>query len=224
MDWLESFQKIAPWAGSLPLIHKSVLTAIVLGVSLFILLLIWLPAPLPKATDRGTALSVIVDSSGAAAEAVKKLSSMLDNSTTRESLERRVEKRALKRVITDLVDIEHSQAPLPWLLRDYAKNGDSGNWGQVKSIISMNAPIVSELVEVLRSFDGDLIYKDLDTYKQLQFMVKTREGLYGELSHMEPPKSAAEMRQLFQIADNFDTLIAQMKVIQTKISAYLQKE
>lgn len=224
MDWIETFQKIAPWAGSLPLIHKSVLTAIVLGFSIFTLLLIWLPTPSSEAVDRGTALSIIVDSSGAAADAVKKLSSMLDNSTTRESLEHRVEKQALKRVIADLVDIEHSQAPLPWILRGYARNNDPRGWGQVTGIISANAPIVSELVEVLRAFDGDLIYKDIDTYKKLHFMVRTRAGLYRELSQMEPPKSAAEKRQLLQIADNFDALIAQMKVIQVKLSAYLQKE
>lgn len=207
MDWIESFQKIAPWVGSLPLIHKVVLTAIVLSISLFSLLLAWLPTSSPKVSDKGTALSIIVDSSGAAASAVKKLSSMLDNSTMRESLERRVEKRALKKVIADLVRIEDSQAPLPRLLRSYAKNGDFRNWDQLKEIISMNAPIVSELVEVLQAFDGDLIYKDIDTYKRLQFMVRTRAGLYEELSQIKPPKSAAEKRQLLQIADNFDALI-----------------
>ena len=75
MDWIEGFQKIAPWAGSLPLIHKSVLTAIVLGISLFTLLVIWLPATPQKAADRDTALSIIVDSSGAAADAVSARSS-----------------------------------------------------------------------------------------------------------------------------------------------------
>jgi len=224
MDWIESFQKIAPWAGSLPVIHKSVLTAILLGICSFTLLLIWLPAPSPKITEKGTALSIIVDSSGAAADAVTKLSAMLDNATTRDALERRIEKRALKRVIADLVSIEGSQAPLPWLLRNYAKSDDPRNWEQVKSIISLNAPVVSELVDVLRSFDGDLIYKDIDTYKQLQFMVTTRAGLYGELSSMQPPKSPAEKRQLLQIADNFDALISQMKKIQSKLSSYLQQE
>ncbi|UVM48188.1 hypothetical protein LOY38_17425 [Pseudomonas sp. B21-015] len=224
MDWIESLQKIAPWMGSLPLIHKSVLTAIVLGISLFTLLLIWLPVPSPKPADGGTALSIVVNSSGAAVEAVKKLSSMLDSSTTRESLERRVEKQALKRVIADLVKIEQSQAPLPWLLRTYVDNNDPSDWNQVKTVISTNAPVVSELVEVLRSFDGDLIYKDIDTYKQLTFMVNARAGLYGTLSQAEPPKSDSEKKQLLQIADNFDTLIAQMKVVQNKLSTYLKSE
>ncbi|QFG31788.1 cell envelope integrity protein TolA [Pseudomonas umsongensis] len=224
MDWIESLQKIAPWMGSLPLIHKSVLTAIVLGISLFTLLLIWLPVPSPKPEDGGTALSIVVNSSGAAVEAVKKLSSMLDSSTTREALERKVEKQALKRVIADLVRIEQSQAPLPWLLRKYVENDSPRNWNQVKDVISMNAPIVSELVEVLRSFDGDLIYKDIETYKQLSFMVHTRAGLYGELSQAESPKSDAEKKQLLKVADNFDTLISQMKIIQNKLSDYLKSE
>jgi len=224
MDWIETFQKIAPWAGSLPLIHKSVLTAIVLGISLFTLLLIWLPAPSPKTAERGSALSIIVDSSGAAADAVRKLSTLLDNSTTREALESRVEKQALKKVIAELVTIEQGQAPLPLLLRTYAKSDDPRNWEQVKHTIAVNAPVVSELVELLGAFDGDLIYKDLDTYKQLKFMVHTRAGLYGELSQLEAPRTAAEKRQLLRIADNFDELIAQTKVIQKQLSSYLQKE
>ena len=159
--------------------------------------------------------------SGAAAEAAAKFSKLLSTPAAQEKVKSDVEKEKLKYVISRLVSIEYSQAPLPWLLRGYVQSEDPGNWGQVTSVITLNSPIVSELVDVLESFDGDLIYKDLETYKQLRFMMSSRAGLYSQLSTMEPPKSAAEKQQLLEIAENFEKLIAQMKIIQEKLGEYL---
>lgn len=224
MDWIESIQKLAPWAGSLPVIHKAVLSAIVLGVGAFSLLLIWLPAPIPKPTaERAISpLNIFVDSSSAAAEAVRKFAEQLNTPAAKDSLEGKIEKEKLKRVIRDLVRIEYSQAPLPWLLRNYVRDEDPRNWQQVTSIIAQNTPIISELADVLQEFDGDLIYRDIETYKQLRFMMNSRAGLYGQLSHMAPPKSQGEKNQLLKIADNFEILINQMKTIQAKLSEYLK--
>jgi hypothetical protein len=134
----------------------------------------------------------------------------------------RLEKDQLKRVIEELVSIESSQAPLPWLLRNYVRNGDFRNWDQVKAILSMNTPLVSDLVDIMGKFDGDLVFKDLATYKQLRMIVDSRASLYAELGSVKPPPSEQEKAQLLKIADNFDVLISQMKVVEKKLSDYLK--
>ena len=224
MDWLESIQKLAPWAGSLPILHKLALSVIIVGLATFSLLLVWVPAPssMPTTQDANSSLNIIVNSSGAAAEAARKFVNQLDEKASLDRIEDKIEKSKLKKVIRELVSIEHSQAPLPWLLRNYVQSEDPRNWGQVKAIISENTPIITELVDVLKKFDGDLIYKDLDTYKQLHSMMMSRAGLYAGLSKMGPPKSPDEKAKLLKIADNFDMLISQIKLVQLKLSYYLK--
>lgn len=228
MEWIESIQKIAPWAGSLPVLHKVALSTVIFGIGALCLLLIWLPAPAPEkkpaTSNPATPLNIFVDSSGAAAEAAAKFAYLLENKSAKAKVESDIEKEKLKDVIRGLVTIEYSQAPLPWLLRNYAQSEDPKNWQQVTSVIATNTPIISELVDVLGSFDGDLIYKDMETYKQLRFMMNSRAGLYHQLANMKPPKSKIEKEQLLKIADNFEALINQMKLIQSKLGKYLNND
>ena len=170
-----------------------------------------------------TPLTIVVESTGAAAQAATQFAQELSKPDASARAEQRLEKEQLKQVIEDLVSIEYMQAPLPWLLRAYVRDGNFGNWEQVKLVINSDAKPVSDLVDLMEKFDGDLVYKDLETYRQLRTIVSSRAGLYGELASMKPPPTDQEKAQLLQIADNFDVLISQTKLIEKKLSDYLKE-
>ncbi len=176
--------------------------------------------PFTSATLPSEPLTLIADSSGAAARAATRFAREINPPDANARMQGS-EKEQLKRVIRDLVSIEGSQAPLPRLLRSYVKERDPGNWSQVKDVVAMNAPLVSDLAAVMGNFDGDLVYKDLNTYKKLNTAIKSRAGLYGDLARMNPPSSEKENAELLRIADNFDVLIREMKSVEIKLSAYL---
>jgi hypothetical protein len=48
----EEIQKIFPWVVSLPTLPKVVLSALIAGIVLFLLLLIWAPSPPDPAVER----------------------------------------------------------------------------------------------------------------------------------------------------------------------------
>ncbi len=131
------------------------------------------------------------------------------------------EKEQLKGVIKGLVTIEYANEPLPSLLRNYVAG--RREWNDVKSALSASLQPVSELVALIEQFNGDLVYKDLPTYKELRRTVNSRSELNRELENLRPPLSDQEKQQLLKIADNFEALSAQMKSLQTKLSKYLQE-
>ncbi len=225
MELLEGIQKLAPWLGQLPTAHKVALTVAVLALASFVIAILWIPIR-PDFTGQrqernGDVLTIIVNASGAAADATNQFLQQIDSSAGQKGFSNDAEREQLKNVIHQLVSIEHSQAPLPWLLRRYAEQSDPGNWDQVKDVILMNAPKIQNLQDFLGKFNGELIARDLGTYKQLYNMTEERSGLYNELSKMPPPTSPGDKKKLLKIADNFDRLIAQIKIVQNKLARYL---
>ena len=229
MDWIETAQKIAPWAGGLPIAHKVVLSALVIGLGSFMLLLIWSPTPARLAQDPASrvvsSLTIIVELSRAAADAAAKFAQELEKSSGITKVEENVEKEQLKKFIKDLSSVREVNAPILLRLRRYVETrGNAENWNQVMNELALSAPIVSELVSVLQSFDGDLIYKDIETYKELRLLISTRAGLYSSLADAGPPSTPEEWQDLIKIANNFQNIVEQMGIVQMLLAQYLNSE
>jgi hypothetical protein len=45
MDWIKGVQEVVPWLTSLPWIPKTIISALIIGVATFVLVLIWTPPP-----------------------------------------------------------------------------------------------------------------------------------------------------------------------------------
>lgn len=225
MDFVEVIQKLTYWVGALPYIHKTVLSLIFAGICLFVILLIWSPPP----SKTELVLDVVVDSSGAAAGAARKLSERLNTPTTNDALKSRIEKKKLNRLLSKLIESEISKAPIPGLLREYVRSGDPSDWHTVTLEIKRNSLIISDLIELLENFDGDLVHKDMETYRELRYIINSRArrfeqlkpDLNSNLDTSSPPGTQREKDQLLKIAENFETLINQMKSIEIKLRDYL---
>jgi hypothetical protein len=111
--------------------------------------------PTPSAANADSPLVVIVNASSAAAGASAKFDSRpSDSDAANAQLLKSVQKEQLKQVIIALVNISHSQAPLPALLRQYVRDYPGTTlWGQITRVVPGNAPIVDSLVGTLKQFD-----------------------------------------------------------------------
>ena len=169
-------------------------------------------------------LSVIVDSSNSIADATREFTKALESQEALERIENNIEKEELGYILRRLIDIEYGQTPLLRSLRIYAKSEGTWGWSGIIDEIYLNIPIINDLVDVLETFNGDLIFRDLGTYKQLQFMTKDRVKLYEQLKSMGPPTSQYEKEQFSKIVDNLESLITQSKIIQIRLSEYVNSE
>ena len=162
-----------------------------------------------------------MDSSAAAARATGDFAKRLESVENVQRVETVLERDELKSVIRDLMFIELHQASLPDVLRDYAAGGRPEDWDQVREVLEANSPVVERLVSLLEQFDGSLIYRDVETYRELSWMLRHRAGLYRWLGVGGRPTTADDKALLFAIADNFDELVAQIKTVQIRLGHYL---
>jgi hypothetical protein len=231
VEWIETAQKVAPWAAGLPVAQKLVLSLVIVSIGAFALLLLWHPAlPVPTTSVNGKSigatspLTIIVNSSASAAEAAAQFAKEISTPAGMEKLERNIEKAELKRVIRDLVSIETGNVSTSYLLQRYAIQPNPGSWQLVQDVVARTAPIISDVADLLEKFDGDLVFKDLETYRELRRTISSRVGLYASLSNMPPPSNDAEKAELREFAGNLNKLIYQIRIVQERLSIYLMDE
>lgn len=231
MEWIETAQKVAPWAAGLPVAQKLVLSLVIVSIGAFALLLLWHPAlPAPTTSVNGKSigvtspLTIIVNSSASAAEAAAQFAKEISTPDGMEKLQQNIEKAKLKRVIRDLVSIEAGNFSIYSLLESYAIHPNPDSWQRVQEIVARTAPIISDVADLLEKFDGDLVFKDLETYRELRQTITSRLGLYTSLSNMPPPSNDAEKAELLEFAGNLKKLIEQIRIVQGRLSIYLMDE
>ncbi|MDQ2711132.1 MAG: toll/interleukin-1 receptor domain-containing protein [Acidobacteriota bacterium] len=163
-------------------------------------------------SDPAPSLKQLADSAKIGGNAIRSFTSFVENAVTSglrtiDIVKNRREKARLGKLMQELISIEWSQAPLPWLLRGYAQRHTSGrlserfdNWNQVTSILAGLTPVVAEVVELLLSYQGDFMIVSPDTYKQILFGLKSRMRLYAEIQALKRPQSPEEFALLEEIA------------------------
>lgn len=134
----------------------------------------------------------------------------------------RRERIRLRRLLQELMQIEHSQAPLPWLLRGYRRDdGGRDNWEQITSTIAELTPKVAKVTELLASSDGPFIVSARDAYKSLLFSLRTRSEVYARIRSLERPSSPKDYAYLEEIASQYEGMISDLRRAQEAITEYL---
>ena len=164
-------------------------------------------------------VDVIADSSGAAATALAELASPTNAAKLKKS-----ERDQLKGIIRDLWILQHGQLGMIQRMRRVTDERDAGGWAAVRMAIPRVAGKVAELMEFLSHFEGDIIYKDLDTYRQLQSMTMSRAGIYAELENMSPPETEEGWDLLAAVVDQIENLLAQIPAVREHLSDYPASE
>jgi hypothetical protein len=141
---------------------------------------------------------------------------------TLDFLSDRRERIRLRRLVQELMDIEYSQAPLPWLLRGYRRHEEGrDNWGQITSTIAELTPKVAKVAELLASSDGPFIVSARDAYKSLLFSLRMRSEVYARIQSLERPSSPKDYAYLEEIASQYEGMISDLRRAQEAITEYL---
>lgn len=166
-------------------------------------------------------VGVVLDSSAATAAALDGLLRRLDDQQAAGTDAKSTERKQLKRLIRDLGFLAHMQYPVVDGLRQVVDQRDAASWGTVQHTLSNVVATVTGLVEFLADFEGDLVFRDLETFQQLQSMIMTRAGVYAELMDMPPPDTAEGWERLGRLADTIEHLLGRIVGIQERLSEYL---
>ncbi len=164
-------------------------------------------------------VDVVADSSGAAAAALVELVSPANAAKLRKS-----ERDQLKGIIRDLEILHHGQSGVIQRMQRVTNERDAAAWPHVQRAIALVAGQVNELVSLLEHFEGDLIYEDLDTFRQLQSMSMSRAGIYRELADMPAPATEEGWDRVSSVVGQIEHLLAQIPVVQERLADYLKSE
>lgn len=227
MSWIETLQKIIPWAAGLNVAPKIALSVIVSALNVFCLMLIWMPAR--KSAGSPSKILSVTEEADQILKAAPKQGAHL-KAITRSPMrstgfpDNRYELARLKSILFDLIQLQASNAPFPSVLRHYAKHPDPQSWEAVVLTSAKLASIATELNNSLAAFKGDLIFEDIGTYRSIYLGLYDCLNLYEALTSFKSPSSPAELIQLTRIAARYDGLIDQMLCAQEALAQYAARK
>lgn len=132
------------------------------------------------------------------------------------------ERARLRRLLQRLMRIEHSQAPLPWLLRGYRQRRARVNdWARIMMMVASLTPDVAKVTELLAATNGPFMVTAHDAYKSLLFSLRSRSEVYASMAAIGPPTSDDDFAYLETIAAQYEVMIADLKRAEVAIARYL---
>ncbi|MEN3295895.1 MAG: hypothetical protein V7642_5148 [Burkholderiales bacterium] len=227
MSWIETLQKIIPWAAGLNVAPKIALSVLLSAFNVLCLMLIWMPAR--KSAGRPAKPLSIAEASGQTPKIPPGYSwdaGAIAKSPTPEAgfRDNRYELARLKSILFDLIQLQASNAPFPSILRHYARHPDPHSWEAVLLDSAKLASIAGELKNSLAAFKGDLIFEDIGTYRSICLGLHDCVDLHRSLTSFSAPSAPDELIQLTGIADGYDGLLDRMMHAQEALAQYAARK
>jgi hypothetical protein len=179
--------------------------------------------------ETSVSLTDLAKGTSSAARSINSFASAIENAINSgfriiDSIKARQEKERLRELLIELSFLQHNQAPLPWIIRLYCNAPDSRSWNQVIRTMDDLTERVPKILEHLADESGNFVIEMHDAYSALLFGMQNRQTLYQKILSMEAPKETSDLQALASIADNYDSLIADLKRALNMLLEYLMRQ